>query len=442
VAGPLASVERKLINAILDRIRSRREEASTLPVDQHPHPPVAVSPAKLREALFSDFEPVRELKRRWGLIPDSFENWERLWLRNPALQETPFAPPIGWVLEAEGRPVGYLGNVPSLYRYGSRTLTAVTGHGFVVEPAHRAVSLTLMAAFFRQKPVDLYLTTTAIAVVGKIARVFKSDSLPQPDYEKVLFWVLRPRPFAQYVMEKLQLRPAYSAAGSVLASLAIGADKTFRRRWPRRRGTPLAVKEILVAEIGEDFQSLWAKKLMEGPRLLADRSPATLRWHFQTPGDCGTTSVLSCYRGRELVGYAVIRDDPSDTAGLRRSIIADMLVERDAPEILTALFVAAYDHAKDAGSHILEVLGFPESVRRVCLEWNPYSRKYPACPFFYKAADPVLHRELANSVMWYASPFDGDTTLMPLLAEPDGQKVAIERKTSSKLPADDRTGTP
>jgi hypothetical protein len=44
--------------------------------------------------------------------------------------------------------------------------------------------------------------------------------------------------------------------------------------------------------------------------------------------------------------------------------------------------------------------------------------------------------------MWYASPFDGDTTLMPLLAEPDGQKVAIERKTSSKLPADDRTGTP
>jgi hypothetical protein len=435
----LPSVERKLINAILARIRSRREEASALPVDPLPHPPVAVSPARLREALFSDFEPVRELKRRWGLIPDSFENWERLWLHNPALQHAQFTPPIGWVLEAEGRPVGYLGNVASLYRYGDRTLTAVTGHGFVVEPAHRAVSLTLMAAFFRQKPVDLYLTTTAIAPVGKIARVFKSDSLPQPDYEKVLFWVLRPLPFAQYVMEKLHLRPAYSAVGSALASAAIAADKTLRRRWPRRRATSLTVKKIIVSEIGDDFQSLWARKLAEGTRLLADRNPATLRWHFQTPGDDGTTCVLSCYRHQELVGYAVVRDDPIDTQALRRSVVADMLVEHDAPEILTVLFIAAYNHAKNAGSHILEVLGFPESVRRACVEWNPYSRKYPACPFFYKAADPVLHRELANSVAWYASPFDGDTTLMPLLAEAGSQKLTIERKTSSQLPAEDRT---
>ena len=409
----MGSFEKSIANAILERIRARRESS----VDRHDpiQPAGTAAPARLREALFSDFEAVRELKRRWGLIPDSFDNWERLWRRNPALQHPQFAPPIGWVLVSEGRPVGYLGNVPSLYRYGDRTLTAVTGHGFVVEPAHRAVSLTLMAAFFRQKSVDLYLTTTAIAAVGKITRAFKSDPLPQPDYEKVLFWVLQPGLFARNVMAKLRIQPTLSAVGGTIASLAIRTDNVFRRRWPRGGSRSVSVKKILVNDIGDDFQSLWERKLGEGPRLLADRSPATLQWHFETPGDPGTTSVFSCYRNKELVGYAVIRDDPKQATGSRRSVIADMLAQRVDPEVLRALFVAAYHHAKGAGSHTLELLGFPHNVREVCLQWNPYSRKYPACPFFYKAADPALHKTLAESSLWYASPFDGDTTLMPLL---------------------------
>jgi hypothetical protein len=222
-------------------------------------------------------------------------------------------------------------------------------------------------------------------------------------------------------MKKLQLRPALSIVGGMLASLAIGTDKALRRRWPRLSSTPLPVKEISVPEIGDGFQRLWTKKLAEGPRLLADRCPATLRWHFETPGDCGTTRVLSCYRNRGLVGYAVIRDDPNQGEGLRKSVIADMLVEQDDPDVLCALFTAAYDHAKHAGSHILEVLGFPRTVRSVCSRWNPYLRKYPSCSFYYKAADPALHKQLADASAWYASPFDGDTTLMPLLGSTNDQ---------------------
>ena len=111
----------------------------------------------------------------------------------------------------------------------------------------------------------------------------------------------------------------------------------------------------------------------------------------------------------------MVRSDPTDTPGLRRSIIADMIARKDNPEVLAALCVAAYDQAKQAGSHILEVLGFPQTVRSVCSRWNPYLRKYPACPFYYKAVDPLLHKQLADASAWYASPFDGDTTLMPLL---------------------------
>ena len=107
----------------------------------------------------------------------------------------------------------------------------------------------------------------------------------------------------------------------------------------------------------------------------------------------------------------MIRNDPEPN-GLRKSSVADMLAKQDDPEVLRALLIAAYDHANRGGSYILEVLGFPSSVRQVCLQWNPYRRKYPACPFYYKAADPMLHKTLSDGRAWYATPFDGDTTLI------------------------------
>jgi hypothetical protein len=414
VTKPLASVRRKIVAAILDRIRSRRVDTSVQPGDAHTRAQLAGAPARLRQALFSDFEAVRDLKRRFGLIPDSFANWERVWRDNPAFRYSQHAIPMGWVLEADGKVVGYLGNIASLYHFGGKKLLAVTGHGMVVEPAHRMISLTLNGAFYRQKFVDLYLTTTAVQVVGKISKVFKSSPLPQLDYE-VLFWVLQSQPFAQGVIAKLQLGPAVARMGGTIAALALGTDKVLRRRWPRRRKSSLAVKQISVAEIGDDFQALWEAKVQEAQRLLADRTPATLRWHFHTPDDEGTTAVFCCYSGKELLGYAVVRSDPAQTHGLRRSFVADMIAKNDDPGTLNELCVAAYEHAKHVGSHVLEILGFPPDIRAVCSQSDPYLRSYPSCPFYYRAADPSLHNTLADPELWYASPFDGDTTLMPLL---------------------------
>jgi hypothetical protein len=403
----MASIEKKVTSAILTVIRARREPESDLPL----HPAATSAPVRLREALFSDFPAVAQLKHRWGMTPDSLENWERLWRLNPALKEQ-CERPIGWVLEAEGGVVGYLGNISQIYRYGERTLTAVTSHGLVVEPGYRRASLSLVAAFYHQKSVDLYLTTTAIEAAGKIARAFGSPPLPQADYDTVLFWVLQPYPFAEVVMKKLELRPTLSRVGGVLASLAIGGDRILRRRRPRSNPTGLSVSEIGVSDIGTDFQRLWEQKLNEKPRLLADRSPAALRWHFQMPGDRGTVSVLCCRESGELLGYVVVRNEPPNEAtGLRRSMAADMLAKQDDPRILTALLDAAYDQAERAGSHVFEILGFPENVRTLCSQWHPYERKYPACPFYYKASDDTLHKLLSDGLLWYATPFDGDTTL-------------------------------
>lgn len=407
----MASIEQRFISAILTMIRARRQ-APSAPANLQVHSSAGLAPARIREASFSDFNAVSKLKQRWGMNADSLENWQRLWRRNPALLQKPCHRPIGWVLEADGSIVGYLGNISLLCRYGDRTLTAVTSHGLVVDLPYRAVGLSLTAAFFRQKSVDLFLCTSAIESVGKMALAFKSASLPQPEYDTVLFWVLQPYPFAQALMKKLELGPAPSRVGGILAALAVGTDKILRRRWPGRSATHFALSEISAEEIGDEFGTLGLEKVNGSPRLVADRSPVALRWHFEIPGDRGCARVLCCRRNDELVGYAVVRSDTDEHSGLRSSMIADMVARQDNPEIVAALWVAAYEQAKYAGSHILEVVGFPPSIRNACSRWNPYHRRYPASPFFYKAADPVLHKTLADSTAWYACPFDGDATLI------------------------------
>ena len=163
----MISLEKKIADVVLTRIRKRRERIDEARKNPGTQDATTVAKARIREASFSDFEAVWALKKRWGLIPDSLENWKRLWQRNPALMVCAAPLPIGWVLEAERKVVGYLGNIASTYRYGDKTLIAVTGHGLVVEPAHRSLSAALNGAFYRQKCVDLYLSTTASAVIPK-----------------------------------------------------------------------------------------------------------------------------------------------------------------------------------------------------------------------------------------------------------------------------------
>jgi hypothetical protein len=408
----MASVEEKAIRAVLNRIRTSRSDVFTSLQDQSPveGPREAGSPS-LREAQFSDFEAVNDLKRRWGIPPDPFDNWQRLWHRNPAIVRVGSALPLGWVLESEGKIVGYLGNIPLLYRYGDKTLAAVAGSGLVVEPSYRVFTMSLMAEFFGQTGVDLYMTTTAIEAVGKIAGTFGSNSLPQAGYGSVLFWVLRQYPFARAVAKKMGLRKPISYIANTFGFLAVGTDGTLRQRRPKAPSSPLPVKEMSIDDISENLQKLWLEKLDEQPRLYADRSAASLRWHFGIPGFKGTVRVLCCYKAGDLVGYAVVRNDEHE--GLRRSFVADVLAKRDDADVLRTLFFAAYHHARQAGSDLFEIRDLAPEIRQLCLDGKPYIRTFPACPFHYKAADPTLHRLLAAPAAWYTSPFDGDTTLMP-----------------------------
>lgn len=426
----MASLQEEISSAILTRIRARRKTPFVQPRER-----LAVCSPKLRNATFSDFSQIARLKERAGLTSDSIANWERLWKHNPAIVCGNIPRPIGWVLEADGEIVGYLGNIPLRCYFRGRWLSAVAAHAFVVEPPYRAMALSLAGAFYGQEDVDLYLSTSAIESTGKLARLFKSAQVPQPDYDSVFFWVLRAYPFSRATLRKFHLPPVLSSIACLGLSLVFGTSAFLRGPSRKKFGKQMAVEAITLDAIDQGFLELWRHKTRDNSRLFADRHPDTLKWHFQIPGDRGSVVVLACRQGELLEGYAILRTDTNAQTGLRKSVIADMLVENDNCEIVRLLLSACYERAIKEGSDVLEAQGFPSQMREVFSESRPHSRRYPACPYYFKAADPELQKELDDATAWYACPYDGDTTLIrPSYPLESAVRTKVAAKTALDTP--------
>jgi hypothetical protein len=407
-------IKEKLSDVLLKRIRAQREPANGDSISKETVPAGAAKAISIREVQFSDFEQVSALNLRLGQGPDSPENWRRLWVDNPALADGKGSSPIGWMLQtSSGEVVGFIGTIPQQYEFEGNALRAAATCRFAVESAYRGSSHLLVMSYFRQKNVDLFLNTTATVEAGKMMLAHKAAPLPQRDYDSILFWVLDPRRFTKEVFRKLGVKSFLTGPASAVASLAVKGDAATRGRAKRAAHTKYTIKEISIRDMGQDFSQLWADAASAPARLSAKRCVEIMRWHFDPPHNRRKVSVLACTSGNDLAGYAIVRHEQEMEVGLRRSLIADMMLRDNDPMVLEHLLVAACQSSKASGSHVLEAMGFPQSIRQNLMKFKPYTRKYPASPFFYKAPDKKLHEALANENAWYASPYDGDATIWP-----------------------------
>jgi hypothetical protein len=364
--------------------------------------------AAVREADWGDLDAIAALTRAigWG---DTFAgSAKRLWAENPAAAAGGPRVPGGWVLEVGGRVVGFLGNLAQQYHYRGQVLRAVTATNLVVAQEHRGQSLQLVMAFARQGGADLLLNTTASAQTSKIFQFLKFDRIPQPNYDRSSYWVLRPARFLTAGLRKKGYAAALSKVAGVALAPALRGEMWVRRRGPRAAPGRLAIRDVPGGEAGADFDDLWRRKLAEGPKLLALRDAATLRWHFAAAGRAQPPVLLGAYDGDRLAGYAAVIRRDAGHLGLRRAYLADLVAERDDPAVVRPLLAAAARRARADGADMLEAVGFPEHFQRLFAEIRPFTLMNESWPFLYKAARPELHRELAAADRWHACMYDGD----------------------------------
>ena len=372
--------------------------------------------AKIREATLEDCEPVLRLIQGFGLSTHSSPeavraSWDGLWLRNPARGLGRPLPPLGWILEAQDRVVGFFGSLPIRYQFGDQTLIAGVGTRWAVEKPFRGQTGDLASAYFEQPGVDLLLGTSGIPASGRLYLGNGGAALPVPDYDRVPFWVLASGAFARAALRQKGLSAPLAAAGATLLGPGIAALAALGRKGPRRTRMGLDPEAIRLEEVGDEFDDLWRRKLAEGPRLYAWRTGEDIRWHFEERDHPRSLTLLRCRHAGRLAGYLVWEREDVERYGLARARIADLFVEHDAPEVLEALLAAAHETARAQGCHVLELQGFSQVLPSQVGLGRSLSRTLTPISFCYKARTPELQMALSHADAWYPSLFDGDGSL-------------------------------
>jgi hypothetical protein len=361
-----------------------------------------------REIGFEDLESAGKLMSSVGWGTPTRSDWERLWLANPA--RSPQDPPLphGWVLEDEGRVVGMAMSLAQAYRLQRRRLRAAIFAGLVVEPKARGSTMKLLASYVRQD-VDLLLSPASAPETVKLLGFAKLSPMPQPQYDVTCYWVTKPSAFLAAGLRKKGVPHALSVAAGFGGAPLLWLEGRLHGRGRGVRKN-LELRVLAPGEIDGRFDELWERKLAEGPKLLAERTQETLRWHFSRPA-ADPPFIVAAYSGGTLEGYvAVVRQDSTEF-GLARARVADVFVLRDDPATIRELLVAALVEARSRGAAMVELVGFPPPIRAVAEELRPFRLSSSAWPFHYKARDARLHRTLAAPELWHASLFDGDGSL-------------------------------
>lgn len=362
---------------------------------------------QLRPARFDDYAHITRLAIRHNFQITSADDWRRLWLDNPLWPRLGADWPIGWVLETTaGEIVGSMGNVPLLYTFRGQELIAASGRAWSVLAPYRGFALWLLDEHFHQAGVDLYMETS----IGPMALGPFSElcpRIPLGEWDTVSYWVTDYRAFANNGLQKLAVPLAGLLAGPMSAALRL-SEAISHKRLPKAAAS-VVIETTDRFDVG--FDAFWEELIRQNPEtLLADRSSASLSWHFAAPMRKGELRIFTATRNDRLRAYCVLKCNPNGR-GLRRMRLIDYQNLDSDVDLLPAVLRVALRRCAAEGYSILESLGRGVSTMRAFDEFAPYRRKLPNWQFFFRTNDPALEEALREPRHWAPSSFDGDASL-------------------------------
>lgn len=370
-----------------------------------PHTSAARMP-ELREAGLDDYAAIMAIESAQDLTSRSFEDWSRLWLKNPVYKRLNGDWPIGWVLENEqGRIVGSIGNVPALYELAGTEILAATGRAWAVEPEYRSFALFLLSEFFAQSKPQLFLNTTVNNLAVSAFTSCGSLRVPVGDWDHAAYFVSNYQGFAR--------------AGMRVKGLPFAGALSFPVGWAlflkdRLTGRALPSASLRVEEATSfdwRFDELWSRlRARHRARLMGVRTSQALEWHFGSALAKRRLWIHTVSEGSDLLAYAIFLQKDHKESGLRRMRLVDFQAGAHEESCLAAILQHTLDRCACAGVHALEHVGCGLNKTRLFDAHAPYRRRLPAWPFYYQGMG-ALSAKLADPANWDPSSFDGDSSL-------------------------------
>lgn len=350
----------------------------------------------IRPTSESDFPAIQALHRHVGWPERSLAGWR--WLHdNPARAGT--GSPAGWVVDGpDDRPAAHVGNLVQRFWLGDQELRGATGFSIIVTPAVRGASRDIFQAFLRQPGMFAAYTLNANSTSQPLYARHRMKAWPEPTHALKLSWIIDPVPLA---LSRLY-RAAYRLAPGVV--IRCGEQLMNRRLGAAPRSTLPGGLSVL-RDLGDasPYAAFWATLRAEG-RLLADRSPETLRWRLADPDLTDPPLILAFHRGGAITGYAMAVMAKANILEAPVLEILDLEALHGEDEAVPALMQGLIAAARDRGAAKLRLQAIsPRLLERLGDLAGSARREggWGHCHAWFSPDGP-------GPTLWSPTPYDGD----------------------------------
>jgi hypothetical protein len=291
-----------------------------------------------------------------------------------------------------------LGNFVQCFHHGPRILHGATGFSIIVPPERKGASRGLINAFLAQKGLFARYTFNANARSAPLYGRFGLSPFPVETPALKLSWVVDRFACAQGRLLRKVL------GGLSAATAARLGERLMNRRLFQPETLKLPAEVVKVRDVSErsGYAAFWRALAGEG-RLLADRSPATLRWRLADPDQTIAPVMLGVQRQGRIVGFAMAMLGKASLIEPPCLDVIDLVALGSAPDAVEILARALIDNAKVMGAAKVRLQMVTPKLLDELGDLTPAARREGGWGHCHAIID-----DPALAAAWAPTPFDGD----------------------------------
>ena len=344
----------------------------------------------------NDHAAMNALHRSVGWPTRSEAGWA--WLAsNPARLETHAA--AGWLLEAgDGEACGFTGNFVQRFHHEGRTVHGATGFSVIVAPRARGRSRKLLTTFTAQPDMFARYIFNANPASSPLYKRHGMVAWPPETHDLKLSWRVDAMACAggRFWREIDRHVPRLTEARN---------ERLLNPRLHDPETLDLTTGVAVLTDLADRlrYADFWKALKAEG-RMIADRSPAMMRWRLADPDLTLRPLLLAFNRGETICGYAMAmmcKGNPIEPPMLE---IVDLMALEKEPRAIPALIQALLANAHRLGAAKLRIqMVAPDLVRRMGPLADTARREggWGHCHVRFDPDAPGIET-------WSPTPFDGD----------------------------------
>ena len=360
----------------------------------------------LREVKLSDYNNICKVVYNNNLDIYDFKSWQDIWLLNPYYKKIKNEWTKGWVLEHKKKIVGYFGSFPMLYDFLGKEYIVAVATCWVVENKFRNYSMLLIEAYFKQKNVDVFLSSTANETGSHVFKAFQGNNINFKEYNENLLFIFNHFKLIKNfkIVKKLKfiffvLKPIINFFSFIINFYYFITVKNINNNI------------VIYESFNDEFDYFWNKLKKNKNTFNFKRNKEWLNWHFNYYIKNNKIYIITEKNNNKITSYCILIEKNNDKLQLKKLCLVDLISLNDNNNNYKKLIKFSIKLAKQKKYDYLEIVGFNSNKRKIIKKFFPFYRKFKHSRYCYYTSNDFLLKSLKNSKNLDFSMIDGDAIM-------------------------------